>query len=170
MGSEPHGHGPFAQRDTTLHPPALTPGYKTSVLRSPKNALISIRQTLTERTGPLFRAEELGPKDNDLILNYAKEGLPVGERIVVHGHTPHRQPQVRPSLARPNRINVDTGCGYGVLLTCAVLEPHWKPACLRFLSVKNEIECTFVEGLTHEQVKTSGLPARPSGAASSALP
>jgi serine/threonine protein phosphatase 1 len=91
-------------------------------------------------------------------------------RIVVHGHTPHRQPQVRPSLARPNRINVDTGCGYGVLLTCAVLEPHWNPARLRFLSVKNEIECTFVEGLTHEQVKTSGLPARPSGAASSALP
>ena len=51
-------------------------------------------------------------------------------RIVVHGHTPHGQPQVRPSLARPNRINVDTGCGYGVLLTCAVLEPHWNPARL----------------------------------------
>ena len=94
MGSEPHGHGPFAQRDTTLHPPALAPGYKTSVLRSPKNALISIRQTLTERTAPGFRAEELGPKDNDLILNYAKDGLPVGERIVVHGH-------VRDEFGRP---------------------------------------------------------------------
>jgi serine/threonine protein phosphatase 1 len=78
-------------------------------------------------------------------------------RIVVHGHTPHRQPQIRPSLARPNRINIDTGCGYGVLLTCAVLEPHWNPARLRFLSVKNEIECTFVEGLTHEQVEASDL-------------
>jgi serine/threonine protein phosphatase 1 len=78
-------------------------------------------------------------------------------RIVVHGHTPHRQPQIRPSLARPNRINIDTGCGYGVLLTCAVLEPHWNPARLRFLSVKNEIECTFVEGLTHEQVEASAL-------------
>jgi serine/threonine protein phosphatase 1 len=78
-------------------------------------------------------------------------------RIVVHGHTPHRQPQIRPSLARSNRINIDTGCGYGVLLTCAVLEPHWNPARLRFLSVKNEIECTFVEGLTHEQVEASDL-------------
>ena len=26
----------FFQRDRTLHPPALTPGYKTSVTRSPR--------------------------------------------------------------------------------------------------------------------------------------
>ena len=27
----------------------------------------------------------MGRKDNDLILNYAKTGLPIGERIIVHG-------------------------------------------------------------------------------------
>lgn len=75
----------FAQRDTDAHPPAFCPSYKTSVLRSPKNALISIAQTLSETTGPLFRADELGPRDNDLIHNFAKDGLPVGERTVVHG-------------------------------------------------------------------------------------
>jgi protocatechuate 3,4-dioxygenase beta subunit len=75
----------FVMRDTTSHPPAYAPGYKTSILRSPKNALISLQQSLSEVTGPVFRAEELGPKDNDLILNYAKDGLPVGERIIVHG-------------------------------------------------------------------------------------
>ena len=75
----------FVQRDSALHPPAHTPGYKTSVLRSPRNALISIRHTLSEVTAPVFRAEELGPKDNDLILNFAHGGLPIGERIVVHG-------------------------------------------------------------------------------------
>jgi protocatechuate 3,4-dioxygenase beta subunit len=78
--------GPFVQRRTELHPPALSPAYKTSVLRSPKQALISIKQTLTERTGPLFSPQELGANDHDLILNFAKEGLPVGERIVVHGY------------------------------------------------------------------------------------
>jgi protocatechuate 3,4-dioxygenase, beta subunit len=75
----------FVQRDTALHPPALTPGYKTSVLRSPRNAPIAIRHTLSEITAPVFSASELGPRDNDLILNFAKDGLPIGERLVVHG-------------------------------------------------------------------------------------
>ncbi|GLU30327.1 protocatechuate 3,4-dioxygenase subunit beta [Trinickia caryophylli] len=75
----------FAQRDTSQHPPAYTPGYKTSVLRSPRNALISTLNTLSETTGPVITPDELGPLDNDLILNFAKEGLPIGERIVVHG-------------------------------------------------------------------------------------
>ncbi|STT48357.1 protocatechuate 34-dioxygenase subunit beta [Klebsiella pneumoniae] len=30
-------------RDYSSHPPAYAPGYKTSVLRSPKNALISLQ-------------------------------------------------------------------------------------------------------------------------------
>lgn len=78
--------GEFYQRDRLLHPPAYTPGYKTSVLRSPKNALIAIEESLSEITGPVFSKDELGPLDNDLILNYAKDGLPIGERIVVHGY------------------------------------------------------------------------------------
>src|SRR6478609_2472937 len=88
----------FLQRDTALHAPALTPSYKTSVLRSPRLALISIEQTLSEITAPQFRAEELGPLDHDLILNYAGKdgahGLPIGERIIVHGF-------VRDELGRP---------------------------------------------------------------------
>jgi protocatechuate 3,4-dioxygenase, beta subunit len=75
----------FVQRDTALHPPALTPGYKTSVLRSPRNAPIAIRHTLSEITAPVFSASELGPRDNDLILNFSQGGLPIGERLVVHG-------------------------------------------------------------------------------------
>lgn len=31
-------HGEFMQRNAALHPPSYTPGYKTSVLRSPRNA------------------------------------------------------------------------------------------------------------------------------------
>ena len=36
-------------------------------------------------TGPVFGHGELGPLDNDLILNYAKSGEPIGERTIVHG-------------------------------------------------------------------------------------
>ena len=34
----------FFQRDRTQQPPALTPGYKTSVLRSPRLALWSLAE------------------------------------------------------------------------------------------------------------------------------
>lgn len=34
-------------RDYSSHPPAYAPGYKTSVLRSPKNALISLQNSLS---------------------------------------------------------------------------------------------------------------------------
>lgn len=84
----------YLMRDTTAHPPAYAPGYKTSVLRSPRNALISLPQTLSEVTAPVFSAAELGPLDHDLIRNYAKTGLPIGERIIVHGY-------VRDQLGRP---------------------------------------------------------------------
>jgi protocatechuate 3,4-dioxygenase beta subunit len=76
----------FAQRDWSVHPPAYTPDYKTSVLRSPRKALISLQNSLSEITGPVFSKDEFGPLDNDLILNYAKDGLPIGERIIVHGY------------------------------------------------------------------------------------
>ena len=75
----------FFQRDRNQHPPALTPGYKTSVLRSPRLALWSLQNSLSEVTGPVFGQDELGALDHDLILNYAKTGEPIGERTIVHG-------------------------------------------------------------------------------------
>ena len=75
----------FIQRDRREHPPALTPDYKTSILRSPRLALWSLQNSLSELTGPVFGREELGPLDHDLIRNYAKSGDPIGERTIVHG-------------------------------------------------------------------------------------
>lgn len=65
--------------------PALTPNYKTSVPRSPRNALLSLRSSASELTGPRFGRNDIDPIDYDLIRNYAKSGDPVGERIIVHG-------------------------------------------------------------------------------------
>ena len=79
----------YLMRDTTSHAPASSTAYKTSVLRSPRLAPISLQNSLSEVTAPVFRADELGPLDHDLITNARADGalggLPVGERIVVHG-------------------------------------------------------------------------------------
>jgi protocatechuate 3,4-dioxygenase beta subunit len=75
----------FIQRDRNQHPPALTPTYKTSVLRSPRLPMLSLQNSLSEITGPRFGRGQLGPRDHDLILNYSQGGEPIGERIVVHG-------------------------------------------------------------------------------------
>lgn len=75
----------YHQRDRTLHPPALTPDYKTSVARSPKLALLSLENSVGEITGPTFGHGDIDPLDNDLIRNWSRTGDPVGERIIVHG-------------------------------------------------------------------------------------
>ncbi len=77
---------PFFARDLSMHPPAYTPWYKTSVLRSPTRALLSLEGTKSEITGPVFGHNMLHELDNDLILNYARSGeMPIGPRILVHG-------------------------------------------------------------------------------------
>lgn len=75
----------FYMRDRTLHPPAFDPGYKTSVPRSPQQALLTVQQTLSEITGPSFGHNAFGKHDHDLVKNYAHGGDPVGERIILHG-------------------------------------------------------------------------------------
>ena len=78
--------GEFYQRDREWQPPAYTKDYKTSVARSPRLALISLQNSASEITGPVFGHGDVDPIDNDLILNYAKPGeMPIGERIIVHG-------------------------------------------------------------------------------------
>ncbi|MBO6825917.1 MAG: protocatechuate 3,4-dioxygenase subunit beta [Sneathiella sp.] len=78
--------GAFYARDRAWQPPAYTPTYKTSVLRSPRKALLSLDNTVSEITGPVFGHNQIGELDNDLLLNFSETGeLPVGERIIVHG-------------------------------------------------------------------------------------
>ena len=86
MSNRKPENGAFFQRDRQWHPPAYTPEYKTSVVRSPQRALISFDNTLSEITGPVFGHTILGELDADLIYNYAKSGeSAIGQRIIVHG-------------------------------------------------------------------------------------
>ena len=47
--------------------------------------LCRLKQTLSELTGPVYGHESVGPLDHDLTKNGAKDGEPLGERIVVTG-------------------------------------------------------------------------------------
>ena len=51
----------FHQRDRDIHPPAYTPIYKTSVLRSPRIPLWSLQNSLSEVTGPAFSPRRARP-------------------------------------------------------------------------------------------------------------
>lgn len=78
--------GAFFARDREWHPQAFSSGYKSSVLRSPQRALLSLPNTISEITGPVFGHNILGECDNDLIYNYATQGASaIGPRIIVHG-------------------------------------------------------------------------------------
>ena len=91
--------GAFFARDRAWHPPAFAPGYKTSVLRSPQRALLSLDGTISEITGPVFGHSILGELDNDLIHNFAKPGeSAIGERIIVHGRVLDERGRPVPSV------------------------------------------------------------------------
>ena len=66
------------------HPARLSPGYKSTVKRSPSKPLIIVPQTLTELTGPVYGHERVRENDHDLTMQH--KGEPLGERIIVHGH------------------------------------------------------------------------------------
>lgn len=72
-------------RDWVSHPPYLHADYKSTVLRAPTRPLVPLRQTLSERTGPVYGQEKVGPLDNDLTRNGRTSGEPLGERMVVRG-------------------------------------------------------------------------------------
>ncbi|MEM8753879.1 MAG: protocatechuate 3,4-dioxygenase subunit beta [Pseudomonadota bacterium] len=76
----------YYARDRSWHPPALHPPYRTSVKRSPAAAPITLPQSLSETTGPVFGHDLLGPLDADLIRNFSPTGeAAIGPRIVVFG-------------------------------------------------------------------------------------
>lgn len=72
-------------RDWTAHPPYLHPEYRSTALRSPTRPLVPLTHGLSERTGPVYGHESVGPLDHDLTRNGRRNGEPLGERIIVTG-------------------------------------------------------------------------------------
>ena len=74
----------YPVQSLAAHPPRLSPGYKSTVKRSPSKPLIPMRHTLSELTGPVYGHETVREHDHDLTVQGKAE--PIGERIIVHGH------------------------------------------------------------------------------------
>jgi protocatechuate 3,4-dioxygenase beta subunit len=75
----------YTPRDWDSQPPLVFPAYKSTVLRGPTRPLVPLAQSLSELTGPVYGHDAVGELDHDLTLNAARNGEPLGERIVVTG-------------------------------------------------------------------------------------
>jgi protocatechuate 3,4-dioxygenase beta subunit len=71
------------ERPVGLHPPLLSPAYRSTIVRAPHQAPVLLPHNLTEVTGPLLGAGRVAPGDSDLTL--AAGGEAIGERILVFG-------------------------------------------------------------------------------------
>src|ERR1700743_4011852 len=74
----------YSLSSLAAHSARFSPGYKSTVKRSPSKPLIPMRHTLTELTGPVYGHETVREHDHDLTIQHKSE--PLGERIIVHGH------------------------------------------------------------------------------------
>lgn len=74
---------PRYPRPEGVHPPLLSPDYRSTASRAPQQPLVLLPQNLTEVTGPLLGEGRVTTTDADLTAQHA--GEPVGQRIVVHG-------------------------------------------------------------------------------------
>jgi len=72
------------ERPRGLHPPLASPAYRSTILRSPAQPPVLLRQRLTEVTAPLLGEGRIGPGDNDLTRQH-DGGEAQGQRIIVHG-------------------------------------------------------------------------------------
>lgn len=70
-------------REDAGQPPSCYPPYTSTPLRSPREPLIRIAQTLTEVTGPPGGERLMGPAVADLTTQH--RGAPLGQRIIVTG-------------------------------------------------------------------------------------
>ena len=77
---------------SNVHPPLLSPAYKSTVLRAPSRPPILLPHSMTELTAPVLGAGRV--RDSDADLTMVGGGEAQGQRIIVHG-------QVRDSGGRP---------------------------------------------------------------------
>ena len=74
---------PRYERPAGVHPPLDSPAYRSTLLRAPKQPLVTLPHWLTEVTGPLLGSERVTATDTDLTTGHG--GEPIGERIIVTG-------------------------------------------------------------------------------------
>ena len=76
---------PAPRRDWSSHPPLIYPPYKSSVLRGPTKPLVPITTSLSQMTAPVYGHDTISELDHDLTKLAARDGEPLGERIIITG-------------------------------------------------------------------------------------
>ena len=137
---------PLGPRDWSSHPSYVYPDYKSTVLRGPTRPLIPIKEQLRQLRAPVYGHDSIGPLDHDLTRNAAKNGEPLGERIIVTGRVlDDRGRPVRNALVEVWQANAAGRYVHKVDQHDAPLDPNFLGAgrCLtdadgryRFLTVK----------------------------------
>jgi protocatechuate 3,4-dioxygenase beta subunit len=72
-------------RDRDVFPPYLYEAYRSTIRRSPRQPLLELPDTLSERTGPGPGVSPRQTEDDDLTQNMATGAEAIGERIIVTG-------------------------------------------------------------------------------------
>lgn len=75
----------LSPRDFDSHPAYVHAPYRSSVKRGPTLPLIPLKEKLRDQRTPVYGTDDLGPLDHDLTRNAARNGEPLGERIIVTG-------------------------------------------------------------------------------------
>jgi protocatechuate 3,4-dioxygenase, beta subunit len=75
----------YMRRDWDSQPPLVFPAYRSTIRRGPTRPLVPIAHSLSELTGPVYGHGSVGELDHDLTRNAARNGEPLGERILVTG-------------------------------------------------------------------------------------
>jgi protocatechuate 3,4-dioxygenase beta subunit len=73
----------YRKEPAGVHPPLDSPSYRSTALRHPKQALISVPPAATELSAPAFDTSIYYPHHDDLTKQ--TDGEPLGERIIVTG-------------------------------------------------------------------------------------
>jgi protocatechuate 3,4-dioxygenase beta subunit len=115
---------PEYERPVGVHPPLLSPAYRSTVGRAPHQAPILLPHNLTEVTGPLLGEGRVAPGDNDLTV--ANGGEAIGERILVYGRVLDSDGRPVPdALIEIWQANAGGRYRHSVDQTPAPLDPHF---------------------------------------------
>lgn len=71
--------------DWSIQPPVVHAPYVSTIRRGPRHALIPLKHSLSELTGPVYGPSSVMELDDDLTKNAAKNNEALGERIIVTG-------------------------------------------------------------------------------------
>ena len=132
--------------DWQVQPRYLHAPYKSTLKRSPRQALVPLAHTLSEVTGPVYGHESVAELDADLTRNAAVNGEVLGERILVTGRVlDERGGPVRNALVELWQANACGRYMHKVDQHDAPLDPNFSGAGRAVTNAQGEYRFTTIK-------------------------